>query len=503
MLSMGLKSLKSFLSKPGNIISVAIVIWWLGMCGALLWREYFLPLAPVGPRGAAAKEVEEREEWMGIYAQGQKIGHARTRLSRAEGGWVLEERVLLRLSLLGIPREVRSTATVETAQGFSLRRFLVRVESGPTRFEAEGRAVDSELSVEIRSAGRIREVRIPAKEASWMPQTLRFMLSVQGQLQVGQRFRLPVIDPLTLSIEPMEIIVEARDRILWGERELDTLRLGYSWAGLRSRAWVSLEGDVLREEGFGGLSMVKETKEQALAEGWAEGKRVDLFKAMAVPAEPFLEEPRGISYLKVRFSGADLSSFSIGGIRQRTSAQEVEVTKEDMGQARGYELPHPRKKDLVGFLDATPLIQSDDPAILAASKEVLQGETDALKAVERILAWVHSNLEKLPTLSVPSAVEVLKTRQGDCNEHAVLFAALARAAGIPTKVCAGILYQEGRFYYHAWNEVFLGQWFSLDSLFGQFPADATHIKFVEGELANQAKLVPLIGNLKAEILAHR
>lgn len=473
------------------------------MCGALIWREYFLPKAPVGARGAAAMELEEREEWMGIYAQGQKIGHTSTRISRAEGGWLLEERASLRLSLLGIPREVRNTTTVEASEGFLLRGFRTRVESGPTRFEAEGKLKESELSVEIRSAGRVREVRVPLKEIPWLPQTLRYMLLLQGPLKVGQRFRLPMIDPLTLSLEPMEIVVEARDRMHLGGGEVDTFRLAYFWAGLHSKAWVSLEGEVIREEGFGGLSMVKENREQALGEGWAMGKGVDLFRAMAVPAEPFLDEPRRISYLKVRFSGADLSNFSMGGIRQRRSGREVEVTKEDIKKATSYDLPHPRSEDLAGFLKTTPLIQSDDPGIVAASQEALQGEMDALKGVERILAWVHQNLEKIPTVSVPSAVEVLKTRQGDCNEHAVLFAALARAAGIPAKVCAGILYQEGRFYYHAWNEVFLGHWFSLDPLLGQFPADATHIKFVEGELESQAKLVSLMGNLKAEILAHR
>lgn len=500
---MGLQSFKGFFPKSGRAISAAILVWWLGMCVALVWREYFLPAAPASPGGAAAREVEDREEWIGIYSQAQKIGYASTRLSRAQGGWLLEERASLRLSLLGIPREIRSTTTVEVTEGFLLRGFLTRVESGPTRFEAGGRVRDSELSVEVRSAGRIREIRIPLKEIPWLPQTLRYMLLLQGELEVGRRFRMPMIDPLTFSIEPMEIVVEARDRIKSGEREQDALRLGYSWAGLRSKAWVSLAGEVLREEGFGGLSMVKETREQALGEGWAVGKGVDLFKAMSVPTEPVLDDPRRISYLKVRFSGADLSNFSMGGIRQRRSGREVEVTKEDMGKAISYELPHPRTEHLAGFLDPTPLVQSDDPAVVEVSKAALQGETNALKGVERILAWVHQNLEKLPTLSVPSAVEVLKTRQGDCNEHAVLFAALARAAGIPTKVCAGILYQEGRFYYHAWNEVFLGQWFSLDSLLGQFPADATHIKFVEGELEGQAKLVTLMGNLKAEILAHR
>jgi len=191
------------------------------------------------------------------------------------------------------------------------------------------------------------------------------------------------------------------------------------------------------------------------------------------------------------------------GPRQKVSGPDVEVTREDLEEARTYDLPHPPSKGLEPFLSPSPFIQSDDPQIRSRVSRVLNGQTDAIKAVERMVQWIHRELEKIPAVSVPSAVEVLRTLQGDCNEHAVLFAAMARAAGIPAKVSAGLLYQEGRFFYHAWNEVYLGRWISLDALLGQFPADATHIKFVEGELDQQAQLVPLIGTLKAEILAYR
>ncbi|GIW48513.1 MAG: hypothetical protein KatS3mg078_2390 [Deltaproteobacteria bacterium] len=56
-----------------------------------------------------------------------------------------------------------------------------------------------------------------------------------------------------------------------------------------------------------------------------------------------------------------------------------------------------------------------------------------------------------------------------------------------------------RFYYHAWNEVFVGDWVSVDSTLGQFPADASHIKFVEGGLKKSANLMKLIGRIKLEV----
>ena len=82
----------------------------------------------------------------------------------------------------------------------------------------------------------------------------------------------------------------------------------------------------------------------------------------------------------------------------------------------------------------------------------------------------------------------------------MLYVALARAAGIPARTAAGLLYAGGRFYYHAWAEVYLGDWVAVDPTFGQFPADAAHLRVSTGGLARQMELLRLTGSLKLEVL---
>ena len=106
-------------------------------------------------------------------------------------------------------------------------------------------------------------------------------------------------------------------------------------------------------------------------------------------------------------------------------------------------------------------------------------------------------------MSIPDAVTTLHTRVGDCNEHAALFAALSRSVSIPARIAAGVTYHDGKFYYHAWNEICIdGKWISLDTTSNQFPADLTHIKFVEGETIEQVKIGALLGTLTIEILGN-
>jgi hypothetical protein len=487
----------------GRLVSLAIIIWWGAMVGALIWREYRPVVFSPSHLEAIGKEIEDRVDWMGIYAQGQKIGFSTSQVRSWEGGFILEEKALLRLSLLGIPREITTRTSIVTDRSFLLKSFELTLESGPTRFSSKGWVEGKFLRVQMVSAGRVRTLEIPWREKTWVPQTLRYALLLEGALETGKRFSVPMLDPLTFTYEQLEMVVGAKEEREIGGKTVQAFPVTYTWGSLSLKAWVSPEGEVLEEEGLGGLRMVKESEQQAQLQGWPVGKGVDLFRTMAVPVKGEIANPREVGYLKVIFTGADLSKFSLEEGRQKRWGSVVEVTKEKMEGAEDYELPHKGGLIPSEYLSPSLLVQSDDEAIRRKTVEILKGERSALRAVRLIMEWVYENVEKVPTMGVPSAVEVLSTAQGDCNEHAVLFAALARAAGIPTKICAGLLYDSGHFYYHAWNEVFLGKWFSLDATLGQFPADATHIKLVEGELQGQARLVGVIGRLKAEILFQR
>ena len=120
--------------------------------------------------------------------------------------------------------------------------------------------------------------------------------------------------------------------------------------------------------------------------------------------------------------------------------------------------------------------------------------------MRKLVEWVHKNIDKRPVLSLPDALSTLENRVGDCNEHAVLLAALARAVGIPCRVEAGLVYLNGRFYYHAWNLLYLGRWITVDAVYDQVPADVSHIRFVTGSPSQQLDLMGIIGKLKLRVI---
>jgi transglutaminase-like putative cysteine protease len=189
----------------------------------------------------------------------------------------------------------------------------------------------------------------------------------------------------------------------------------------------------------------------------------------------------------------------LNGAGQTASGDVVEIVDSRVRQSE------PVDKDAGAYVAAEPLIESDAPEIRAEAEKAVRGvDTDRLRA-ERLTRYVNGLLDKKPTVSLPSAREVLRTKVGDCNEHTALYVAMARSIGLPSRIAVGLVYMHGAFYYHAWPEVYIaegrrGLWMPVDPTLNQFPADATHLRLARGGLDRQAAVLPLIGRLKMKVL---
>lgn len=123
------------------------------------------------------------------------------------------------------------------------------------------------------------------------------------------------------------------------------------------------------------------------------------------------------------------------------------------------------------FTVATATMQIDDSRIQRLAQSLGAQEKDLCAYVFDVVNYVYSSLKKRNTATYSNAVETLKAGFGDCGEHAVLTAALLRAAGIPARVVMGLVGTgAGVFQYHAWVAVRAEDWFFVDPAFGQDPA---------------------------------
>jgi transglutaminase-like putative cysteine protease len=286
-------------------------------------------------------------------------------------------------------------------------------------------------------------------------------------------------------------------------RPIPAFRIEMSYSGITTTAWVTDTGEIVREESPMGLITVLETQEQATALAVSNRMREDMLEASAivpVMGRHVITESRDVELLRLRVTGADLTSPDLQGEGQRIDGDVIEII--DPRQFTATATP----ADLDRYLQPETFIESDAPEIRAEAERLVQGVTGVRARAERLTREVNALVEKRPTVSLPSALEVLRTKVGDCNEHTVLFVAMARALGIPARINVGVAYVRGAFYYHAWPEVYLdegngrGLWLPVDPTFNQFPADATHVRLARGGLDKQTAILPLIGRAKMTVV---
>jgi hypothetical protein len=161
-----------------------------------------------------------------------------------------------------------------------------------------------------------------------------------------------------------------------------------------------------------------------------------------------------------------------------------------------------QEEKFASFLQDTEFIKPNDPAIQKQLREIIGDEKDALSLVKIILLWVYDNIGTEYIAETLSGPEVLKRKRGKCVEFSTLFASLARAAGIPTRIAFGESLNGYNWVGHMWCEVWLGDWIAVDAAAGIFVESPSHIKFVHSPtvMGTQKIRWKLVDNLGIEIL---
>ncbi len=496
--------LRFFANRWGIILQAGIVSTWVVMMGLLVertfWNAQTLRVNPV----LAKEGMKTGEEWWGIYFQHEKIGYAVTIQQQEAEKISVKERVLLKLSVLGIPQNIVQNLEYQTNQNLTLDSFDFSLKSGFIQFRVAGFLEDrpagtgKRLKLKVYSGGKERQQEISLQEAPYILGQTKLYFLAQG-LEKGRKYRIATFDPSTLGKAEMIAEVEETERLNIGGEERELYRVREEFRGIVAKSWMDKKGKIWKEESPLGLVLMRESKNAAMYQNWSRGKTADLIAFTAIPVNGEIDNPRSTRYLRCRLLSSALNGLEIGGDRQVRTGNEVIIRKEDFPPKTSPYKTLPAAA-LQEALRSTALIQSDDPEVRHQAEAIVAGIEDRGEKVRRLTAWVYREIEKRPVVAIPSAVEVLHHKVGDCNEHAVLFTALSRAVGIPAHMQAGIIYLDGKFFYHAWAKVYLGTWISVDPLLNQIPTDATHIRLVEGDLDKQLDIVKVIGRLQIEVL---
>jgi hypothetical protein len=500
----------------------AVLGLWAVVLGIHVEREFGKPAAV--RLAEAAVRLSPTASYYAIRLGGSPVGFAASVLDTLSDGFRLADDVRLYVRALGGGGEARARTEMELTRSLALRRFRFQLDSEVGRVDAEGVPEgDSVLAVRWRAGGDAQVLRVPLDGPVVLPALLPLRLVLGGEPAVGKTYAFELFDPSVMGRRRVELRVRGREpRVVpdsavfdgrrgeWVPARFDTVwawHVEQRWGGIVLESWLDPDGLVVEARSPLGYTMERTAFEIAWNNLRARAAAGDLFagapdviERTAVASNADWSNAERIRRLGVRITGVDLEGFDLSGGRQLLAGDTLWVEREDPATLEpGYARP----ADPARFretLAPEPLVQVDDPVVRETAHRIAGDVRDPVEVARRLTRWVYGALEKEITLSVPSARQVLETRRGDCNEHTVLYVALARALGLPARTATGLVYLDGRFYYHAWPEVWLGRWVAVDPTFGQFPADAAHLRFVVGGLAEQVELVRLIGRVRLEVV---
>jgi transglutaminase-like putative cysteine protease len=140
----------------------------------------------------------------------------------------------------------------------------------------------------------------------------------------------------------------------------------------------------------------------------------------------------------------------------------------------------------------------------AATRAAVGDEHNSARAAFAIASWIDANIQPGDFVGpIRSASSVLRTGKGVCRDYAALYVAMARRAGIPSRVVIGLVSARDGFYLHSWAESYVGRWVPVDPTRPHEAFDATHITLGSGSLAEVWDTSRYTGTLTVQIEDYR
>jgi hypothetical protein len=489
---------------------------------ALAWLLAVPVLFAQAPAAGAGKSGEPKpvfEEWVVVVLDGKTCGFGSTVTTKTDtpsGPQYLtahqEEFVVKRL---GTNLKIVETSKVtEDAEGGVLS--FDDINDAGSIVESSGLREGDDMVVSSR--GQTQRFHLPRLSALG-PEAVRRQTNAVP-LKPGQPFSFNTFStdyPQAIVVESGKVVGEETRDVRGVPRKLWKLTSEVSsMPGLLATIWVDDQNtDVESLTVVPGIGDLHEyTTDRAECMKQPEG--AEIFAATLIHPQTALPSPHDLGLAIYRLipldPGQKLTLWDQGEQRVLSSVPgscEVQVTVPRFTATDAtWQLPHADTPELHPYLQASAYLEVNRPKIQALAREAVGDERNPVRAAHRIERFVRAYITKKDlNIGFGSAEETAESREGDCTEHAVLCAALGRAAGLPTRCVVGFGYippgdeeptiaksvdsNTGTFGFHMWAEAWIGpdEWVPMDAALDGF--DAGHIAITKSALEEVNPIVDL------------
>ncbi|MBT0665198.1 transglutaminase-like domain-containing protein [Geobacter pelophilus] len=440
------------------------------------------------------------DRWFSISMNGDRVGFAHVNVTATPDGFRISSEGSAKMLVLGFSREATARERYEVNPDLTLKSFEVEQTIDKSPLNLSGTVSGRTVKLTVTSKGGKHEKSLKSKGAVYPPPVVNLYPLIKG-FAPGKKYSLQMLDVEAVKLKEVSIKgigIEKR----YG---MDTFHLQNDlYTFVDNDIWVDSSGNTIEESVRDGLILTK-TEDAKKAVAWlfedAIAKKDLVLDFSLIKITEDLQAQEKLRQLTIELTGYPAGYPLPEGPGQTAARQAPDRIKLSMKAPLRQTGEQATLIDKTKYLQTTPRINSDNPEIVALQRQAIAGNASPEQTVAALTRWVADFLEDSVTDS-HSAVEALQLRKGNCQSHARLYVAMARAAGIPSRMVSGLVYIQGKgFLYHSWAESYAEGWIAVDPTFGQAPADITHIRLVEGdEPEEMAPLAGIVGRIKAKVI---
>jgi hypothetical protein len=442
------------------------------------------------------------ERWFGIYVNSERVGFYRQRIEKSGDGYRMEGNGSVRMKVMSFSKEASMRETYQVTKGLALRSFDVEQTVNGSSSHVSGTVSGSAMHIKSEVSGKTTDKMLKFKGDVYPGPALN-LYPLLRTVAAGSTYKIQAFDPEEVKIKEIQITVMGEEKSSDGLAALKLRNNLYPF--VNNDIWVDGQGNTIEESVREGLVTTKAEQPNALGSfisDWALAKKDLIYDFSLVRVQPPIKEPKKLTGLAIEISDWNdaLPLLQEGGqqVLKRGNGRVVFKTGSLVAASPETKAQKPGE----AHLKPADKIESDAPEIKAQAKTLAEGVKSQEELAKKLAAWTADWLKDTID-DGGGAVESFKSKTGNCQTHARLYTALARAAGIPTRFVSGLVYLDGMgFLYHSWAESFVGdRWVSVDPTYNQLPADPTHIKLLEGHLPeNMTPIIAIIGRIKMTVL---
>ena len=461
------------------------------------------------PATSAAPQIESPplgERWFGISVNNDLSGFYRQSISRLpDGGYRIEGNGSVMMKVMGFTKEASSREIYVVSKSLALKSFEVDQAIGGKSSRLVGRISSSGILLKKTPSPSGATDKLIKVKGDVIPGPALNLYPLMKGLKNGSAMKVLTFDPEESRIKEVKITLMGEEKTPDGTPAIRLRNNLYPFVD--NDIWVDHNGNTLLESVRDGLVITKaETPEKlaAFVSGLALSKKDLIFDFSMVRVEPPLKsKPGELKGLKVEIEGypPEIPLVESGGQLAERTGSRLLLSTGSLASKEGISTDSPDPR----YLAPSAGIEADAQPIKAKSSEIVTGQPGPGAQARAIASWTARWVDDTIDDS-GTAMEAMTKKTGNCQSHAKLYTALARAAGIPSRFVSGLVSKDGKgFIYHSWAESWIdGRWVPVDPAFDQLPADPTHLAFLEGNtLEEMAPIVSIIGKIRLKVLEER